>query len=204
MAKKEKVPNEAKAQKPLYKKWWFWVIVVSLVGAAGSGIAGGGKSAEPDTSRPPVQTETQAPALASSEPVKTPEASPAPAETTPGPEIPSAPLDLEALSANILAAIPETYQGSDWNNVTCDESIDGSVFVILQVDQRSNDTDAALALASECYEIAKGKVEAAGVSLDSVSATIVNDGAALGVYATDNGEKFTLISDGKRTEVTLP
>ena len=35
MAKKEKV------QKPLYKKWWFWVVAVSIVGAVGTGLFGG-------------------------------------------------------------------------------------------------------------------------------------------------------------------
>ena len=55
MAKKEKAQN---AKKPLYKKWWFWVIVVLIVGAAGSGMSGGDKPAEPPVSN----TETQTPA----------------------------------------------------------------------------------------------------------------------------------------------
>lgn len=67
MNKKEKV------KKPLYKKWWFWVIVVSLVGAAGSGLSGGDKPVEQP---PTAQTETQSPA-STPEPSETPEAGPA-------------------------------------------------------------------------------------------------------------------------------
>lgn len=77
MSKKEKV------KKPLYKKWWFWVIVVSLVGAAGTGLSGGGEQAD----QPPTsQTETQAPA-STPEPSETPEGGSA--EITPGPEVES-------------------------------------------------------------------------------------------------------------------
>lgn len=52
MAKKEKV------QKPLYKKWWFWVVAVSLVGAVGTGLFGGGTT---DSDAPPPPAETQRP-----------------------------------------------------------------------------------------------------------------------------------------------
>lgn len=68
MAKKENV------KKPLYKKWWFWVIVVCLVGAIGSGLSGGSdadKSAEPST----AQTEPQAP-VQNQETAETPESDP--------------------------------------------------------------------------------------------------------------------------------
>lgn len=196
MAKKEK------AQKQLYKKWWFWVIVVSLVGAVGTGLSGGGTTDAKPSDAPPPPVETQK-GETEQEPVVTPEpsASQAPADSTP--ETP-ADLDLDALSAEILSAIPAAYQGSDWNNVTCDEGVDGFVFVIMQVDQKSDDADAALSLAGECYAVAREKVEGAGASLDSVSTTVVNNGAALGIYATENGKDFTLISDGKRTEVSLP
>lgn len=74
MSKKEKV------KKPLYKKWWFWVIVVSLVGAVGTGLSGGGEQADqPSTG----QTEMQAPA-SSQEPPETSEGGAA--EAAPGPE----------------------------------------------------------------------------------------------------------------------
>ena len=38
MAKKEKAETQEKVKKPIYKKWWFWVIIVVLVfGVFGSG-----------------------------------------------------------------------------------------------------------------------------------------------------------------------
>lgn len=191
MAKKEK------AQKPLYKKWWFWVIAVSLVGAVGTGLFGGDKPVEPGPS-----TSQTPPAETKQEPEAPPaETSQAPADSTPETQ---ADLDLDALSEEILSAIPEAYQGSEWNNVTCDEGVDGFVFVIMQVDQKSDNTDAALAAAAECYAVAREKVEGTGATFDSVSVTVVNNGAAPGIYATEDGKNFTLISDGKRTEVSLP
>lgn len=55
MAKKEK---GQKAQKPLYKKWWFWLIVLCLIGAVGGGLSGNDNSVE--TSEPSAgQAESQ-------------------------------------------------------------------------------------------------------------------------------------------------
>lgn len=76
MDKKEKV------KKPLYKKWWFWVIVVCLVGAIGNGLSGGSgsdKPVEPST----AQTVPQAPTR-DQEQIKTPEENPV--ETAQEPE----------------------------------------------------------------------------------------------------------------------
>lgn len=86
MAKKEK---GEKMQKPLYKKWWFWVIVVCLVGAAGSGLSGNDKPVEPSVPSS-GQTELQTPA-SNQEPVETSE--PGSAETTP--ETKTSPVEAE-------------------------------------------------------------------------------------------------------------
>ncbi len=75
MSKQEKV------KKPLYKKWWFWVVVVTLFGAVGSGLSGG---VEPANQPVATQTETKAPA-SSLEPSETPPEG-NPAETLPEPE----------------------------------------------------------------------------------------------------------------------
>lgn len=81
MAREDK-GNGQKVKKPLFKKWWFWVIVVCIIGAAGSGVSGGDKANEPSAS----QTETQTPAPSEiQEPETTPEVSPADSETTPEP-----------------------------------------------------------------------------------------------------------------------
>lgn len=87
MAKKEKV------QKPLYKKWWFWVVAVSIVGAVGTGLFGGDKPVEPGPSTsqtPPAETKQEPeapPAETSQAPAdSTPETSELPAETEPEPD----------------------------------------------------------------------------------------------------------------------
>ena len=81
MAKKEKV------QKPLYKKWWFWVVAVSLVGAVGTGLFGGGTT---DSDAPPPPAETQK-AETKQEPEAPPvETSQAPADSTPETQEPPA------------------------------------------------------------------------------------------------------------------
>ena len=113
-------------------------------------------------------------------------------------------VNLEALASDILAALPEVCQGSRWNDVSCEAVEDGLIYVMMQVDQGSDDKDSALALAAECYATAKGIMDDNDVSLSSISATVVNNGSALGIYSTDNGNDFTVISDGKMTEVSLP
>lgn len=73
MKKKENV------KKPLYKKWWFWVIVVLVLGAIGAGLSDDEPSEQPSIS----QTETQVPPS-----IPEPSGSSVgdPAEATPGPE----------------------------------------------------------------------------------------------------------------------
>lgn len=85
MAKKEKV------QKPLYKKWWFWVVAVSLVGAVGTGLFGGGTTDAGPSDAPPPPAETQK-GETEQEPVVTPEpsTSQAPADSAPGTQEPPA------------------------------------------------------------------------------------------------------------------
>ena len=135
------------------------------------------------------------------------DSSPAPSEpATATPEAPDtsdddspASVDLEALASDILAALPEAYQGSDLLNVSCEDE-EGSVYVIMQIDQGSDDADAALALAAECYTIAKDTVEGKGAELDSIGVTVLD----AGIYATSDGKNFTVVANGKRTEVSLP
>ena len=110
--------------------------------------------------------------------------------------------DLRSIEAAVVAAVPQKYQ-SKWFDVSCDEYSDNSISAFIQIDQGTDDTDSALSLAAECFIITKEAAEVSGVELDSVAITVVNDGDALGIYATENGEDFTLIADGKKTEVSL-
>ena len=36
--------KKEKPQKPLYKKWWFWLIALCVLGAVGNGLSGGNSS----------------------------------------------------------------------------------------------------------------------------------------------------------------
>ena len=47
--------NEGKVKKPFYKKIWFWVVVVIVLGIAGSGLGKEDKKASNDTKE--VKTE---------------------------------------------------------------------------------------------------------------------------------------------------
>lgn len=165
------------------------VLCVALIlCAAGCGADTPPETSEPDA--PPAVSDTSAP--------EAPETPSAPSDDVP------AAVDLDALAADILAALPQEYQGSRWLNASCEEEFEGGIYVIMQVDQGSDDTDAALALAAECFVIAKDTVEANGAALDSIGVTIVNDGAALGIYSTENGKDFNVVADGKLTEVSFP
>lgn len=102
MAKKEKV------QKPLYKKWWFWVVAVSLVGAVGTGLFGGGTTDAGPSDAPPPPAETQK-AETKQEPEAPPaETSQAPADSTPETQEPPAETG------------PEPATPSDWEIITRD------------------------------------------------------------------------------------
>lgn len=89
--------KKEKAQKPLYKKWWFWVIVVSIVGAVGSGLSGNGEPSEPTSSQQETQLQTSVP-----EPTGTLGANPA--ETMPEPAQPD--------------SVSEPITPNDWEIIT--------------------------------------------------------------------------------------
>ena len=161
------------------------VLCVALI------LCSAGCGAEPAGDSSPAPSE---PDVTASEPATaTPEAPDTSDDDSP------ASVDLEALASDILAALPEAYQGSDLLNVSCEDE-EGSVYVIMQIDQGSDDADAALALAAECYTIAKDTVEGKGAELDSIGVTVLD----AGIYATSDGKNFTVVANGKRTEVSLP
>lgn len=117
---------------------------------------------------------------------------------------PEEPVSLDAIESSIQDAIPEEHKSSKWFYINCDSNLDGSIFVDLQIDQGTDDTDAALASASKYFEIAKNEIERAGASFESFSLTVVNGGSPVGLFSTSDGQNYTFISDGKMTEITLP
>ena len=74
MEKKEKV------QKPLYKKWWFWLIVLCFLGAVGNGLSGGDSPASDASDAPSTSSPVE------SDPAESNPAESDPAETTPEPD----------------------------------------------------------------------------------------------------------------------
>lgn len=74
MEKKEKV------QKPLYKKWWFWLIVLCVLGAVGNGLSGGGSPASDASDAPSTSSPVE------SDPAESNPAESDPAEITPEPD----------------------------------------------------------------------------------------------------------------------
>lgn len=58
MAKKEKAETQEKVKKPIYKKWWFWLIIVCLVLGA---FGGGNKKSDESTKEPTEQTQEAEP-----------------------------------------------------------------------------------------------------------------------------------------------
>lgn len=113
-------------------------------------------------------------------------------------------VSLKAMKAALLDRIPQEYQASRWFQTDCDTNWNNAGSIYLQFDQGSDDADAALALASEYYGVAKSVLDGFGVPLGSYSMTVVNNGASVGIYSTEDGKTFTVLSGGKRTEVVVP
>ena len=112
-------------------------------------------------------------------------------------------VDLRSIEESVIAAIPAEYNDGKWFDVSCDAYTDGEVSVTMQLDQKSSDEDAALSLAAQCFQIAKTSVESTGAEFGSCNIIVVNNGAPVGMFFTQDGKNFTSINEGKRTEIYL-
>lgn len=113
-------------------------------------------------------------------------------------------INLRSLESTISDAIPQEYKSEKWFDVSCDELADEGISVIVQIDRGSDDSDAALAAAVQCFEISKTIVEDSGATFATISTVVVNKGAPVGIFSTQDGKNFTSISDGKMAEISLP
>ena len=111
---------------------------------------------------------------------------------------------MESIKESIVALLPQEYRSGKWFDVSLNTGFDESVSVFIQIDQGSDDSDSALSLATEYFEIVKQEVENAGVTFDSFSMNVVNNGAPVGLFSTSDGKNFVSIANGKRTEISLP
>lgn len=112
-------------------------------------------------------------------------------------------IDMDAIEQSIISKTSKEYQSSKWFIVNCDSVAEGSAFVDMQIDQGNDDSDNAILLAAEHFKIAKEEVENAGLEFENFALTVVNKGATVGIFSTTDGEKFTFISKGKRSEISL-
>lgn len=119
-------------------------------------------------------------------------------------EPPAENINLKSLENAISDAIPQEYKSEKWFDVSCDELADEGISVIAQIDIGSDDSDAALASAVQCFEISKTIVEDSGATFATISVVVVNNGAPVGIFSTQDGKNFVSISDGKMTEISLP
>lgn len=176
---------------------------------------------------PPIEAPTEKPAETATEPpqaTQTPQATPTPpptpepteppteptltptVEPTPTPTPTEEPAPSAALIDLALAStIPESYQRDKWyyaySELTGDT--EKSASVSMQINIGKSDTDEARDIAVSFYEVAKTATEAGGAELFLYSCVVVNDGAPVGWYATQDGQTYTVIMNGKRSEFTI-
>lgn len=105
----------------------------------------------------------------------------------------------EAISAVML----QDYQEGKKFLVKCEEEADGSITANIQISQDEKDVKSAVRLSSKCFEIAKKEVENAGLSFGKASTTVSSNGKPLGMFSTNDGEKFSHMLGGKVTEMSL-
>lgn len=112
-------------------------------------------------------------------------------------------IDMDSIEKSISDKVPQEYKSSEWFLVNCDTTTGESIFVDMQIDQGNDNMDAALSLSAEYYEIAKNQIENVDTQFESFSMTVVNKGAPVGLFSTVDGENFTVISNGEKSEVAL-
>jgi type IV secretory pathway VirB10-like protein len=174
----------------------------------------------------PAETPAETPAEDATEPQETPEESPAntstpetekpvqtpteapttpPAETPEETEEPEPLPDKDTINAALESGFPEAYQDK-WFFAYCSLTGDTerAVSVSVKVNLGKEDADAAQELAGECFAVARDAVEENGGEIIMCDITVVDDGAPLGIYMTADGKNYTIIQNGKRTQVTLP
>lgn len=110
----------------------------------------------------------------------------------------------DEITAELEALFPEEYREDYTFGVQVDPHRDGGVIVMITVDQESDDTDAAFALALEYYEKSVEVAEQHGESVTDYSAMVDNKGAPVGWYQTRDGVTYTDAVSGEQMEAPSP
>ena len=109
--------------------------------------------------------------------------------------------EADAIAADFEALFPEEYREDYTFNVQVDPYNDGTFAVLAQVDQESDDTDAAFTIVTEYYSKALEIAEQHNAVVSSYSMVVVNKGAPVGMYQTEDGVTYTLTINGQQTEI---
>lgn len=112
--------------------------------------------------------------------------------------------EADAIAADFEALFPEEYREDYTFNVQVDPYNDGTFAVLAQVDQESDDTDAAFTLVTEYYSKALEIAEQHNAVVSSYSMVVVNKGAPVGMYQTEDGVTYTLTINGQQAEIQAP
>ena len=112
--------------------------------------------------------------------------------------------EADAIAADFEALFPEEYREDYTFNVQVDPYNDGTFAVLAQVDQESDDTDAAFTIVTEYYSKALEIAEQHNAVVSSYSIVVVNKGAPVGMYQTEDGVTYTLTINGQQTEIQAP
>ena len=112
--------------------------------------------------------------------------------------------EADAIAADFEALFPEEYREDYTFNVQVDPYRDGTFSVIAQLDQENDDKDAAFAIVTEYYDKALDVAAQHEAVVSSYSMTVVNKGAPIGMYQTDDGVTYTLTINGEQTEIQAP
>ena len=116
----------------------------------------------------------------------------------------NAPPDIDVINQALEANIPEEYKNSPFFQAYAEDTWDNTVDVYLQFDQGNGDTNAALNLAAEYFNVAMRVLNDAGATLDAYSMTVMNGSDSVGLYSTEDGLTYVVIANGQRSEVAAP
>lgn len=129
-------------------------------------------------------------------------ADPVMADLTPGEEAAFAVAD--AVAEELEALFPEEYREDYTFGVQVDPHRDGGLIVSLTVDQESDDTGTAFAMALEYYEKAVNVAQQHGETVVDYSIMVDNKGAPVGWYRTSDGVTYTDTISGEQLEAPAP
>lgn len=110
----------------------------------------------------------------------------------------------DAVAEELEALFPEEYREDYTFGVQVDPHRDGGLIVSLNVDQESDDTGTAFAMALEYYEKAVDVAQQHGETVVDYSIMVDNKGAPVRWYRTSDGVTYTDTISGEQLEAPAP